>query len=897
MRKLGWLILLVAAPCFGQTASQFLSGTTLPATCTYGDVYAITTTFNTYYCSATNTWVQFVPLSGATFTGPVNAPTLEGTLFADQWQSPAGTGNNGISRALTNAAGCPAHTYACAIVAPTQYAKTEAQPWGGAFSPFSYPTGGPTSSQSPYSLGDQRFGALQEFTYYGTNYYPRLMYGSAVASPNSLYYGFNQSLLLESQTLGGGREMYPPGGDKTTDGTLAANHWKYTQGQTYGFAQFINGFGNGDLVGHFMDTGSYGGPATESDEGNESMRFNAFEQGVVFGATLSSISAGSDGSETIATTSQANNGTQGEGRIVIDLTKKYNTGYISQIVETSGYNLVTCTGCTLTSINGSSTQTTLSTAITNGGSSNNFPQSSVTLSVASSTGFTVGHIACVFDYDYECEKITAVATGTITIATDRIPHPVGAWVTTGGLAGYAWEATADEVCATATGSCTGLNGIQQPIDSNLASVVRYAVPIMANNGNIITLANGYNQLPGNASGYNGRAYTTMGSGGTVSLTVSGGAVTSCTASGGSGYGGILSPPQVSIAGTWTTAPIVNAYGTGVLSSCKVVTAGAGITGTPVATVVPTNSYATYPAAKVYGVYDASAGAVNGTLYTEPVAGTFAVNDSIEEPHYYLQHTNGMANGVGQYIPAQGDEPHQAISYGMTGIWQDDDAAAVFANGTSPSVYWGNPSSAPWVVGQGQLIPPQGIELNGPFSTGIFMGTPPSSSGDYDYFGSAAVLVLCGAVPCSQWTQGYNYLYAWNALGSPGLDFLNYQPPTGIWSLTSGGPGGGNPVPCTYTFSPTGLSYTGTTCSNPFPLKGTTGSIGGSALTAGTCSSATVSVSGATTSMAVEATPSTYPGDAIYWKGYVSASGTVTVKVCAAVAATPTASTYNVRVIP
>ena len=50
-------------------------------------------------------------------------------------------------------------------------------------------------------------------------------------------------------------------------------------------------------------------------------------------------------------------------------------------------------------------------------------------------------------------------------------------------------------------------------------------------------------------------------------------------------------------------------------------------------------------------------------------------------------------------------------------------------------------------------------------------------------------------------------------------------------------------------------------------------------------------------MAVEATPQTYPGDAIYWKAYVSAAGTVTVKVCAAIAATPTASVFVVRVIP
>ncbi len=82
------------------------------------------------------------------------------------------------------------------------------------------------------------------------------------------------------------------------------------------------------------------------------------------------------------------------------------------------------------------------------------------------------------------------------------------------------------------------------------------------------------------------------------------------------------------------------------------------------------------------------------------------------------------------------------------------------------------------------------------------------------------------------------------------------------------------------------------------LKGTSASIGGSALTAGNCASGTVPVTGSTTSMAVVVTPVTYPGDAYTWHGYVSATNTVTVKVCTNLAAggTPTASAYIVRVI-
>ena len=80
-----------------------------------------------------------------------------------------------------------------------------------------------------------------------------------------------------------------------------------------------------------------------------------------------------------------------------------------------------------------------------------------------------------------------------------------------------------------------------------------------------------------------------------------------------------------------------------------------------------------------------------------------------------------------------------------------------------------------------------------------------------------------------------------------------------------------------------------------PLVGTSGSIGGSALIAGQCANANVTITNATTSMDASVTPVTYPGDGITWKAYVSAADTVTVKVCAIVDATPTASVYNVRV--
>ena len=112
----------------------------------------------------------------------------------------------------------------------------------------------------------------------------------------------------------------------------------------------------------------------------------------------------------------------------------------------------------------------------------------------------------------------------------------------------------------------------------------------------------------------------------------------------------------------------------------------------------------------------------------------------------------------------------------------------------------------------------------------------------------------------------------------------------------------NSVQCNNTASPATpiactVAQTNTLLGLSQILMGTTGSIGGGVLTAGSCTSGTASVTGATTAMGVIATPVTYPGDGSTWLAYVSAGGTVTVKVCALVAVTPGATAYNVRVIP
>ena len=86
------------------------------------------------------------------------------------------------------------------------------------------------------------------------------------------------------------------------------------------------------------------------------------------------------------------------------------------------------------------------------------------------------------------------------------------------------------------------------------------------------------------------------------------------------------------------------------------------------------------------------------------------------------------------------------------------------------------------------------------------------------------------------------------------------------------------------------------------LGGTTSSIGGSALTLGQTATGTVSVSGASAAVAagatIIATPVTQgdPGAGFVVQAYLSGSDTITVSVICIVAGTPTATTYNVKVI-
>ena len=696
------------------------------------------------------------------------------------------TGDDFIASSIRD---CASRDEPCVVRVPQSASAKELQPFGATAERFgAVPLLGPKSSEPSAAVEDMRSGVPQWVVNQSQTSGPHAFSIPAfsmnsTSGPAGVNGMLPYTLELTNNAYSGGRNSYNMAGgygDKVNVASLFMRSYRYTQAQGGGDqSQSVVCLGNGDCVGHAMDTVSYGGPNTMADEGNESMRYEAIEGGQVFGGTVGNITTSADLSATITTATQTFNGYQGEGRMLIDLSKALSSGtssYVASIATGSGNLVVTCGGaCNWDSVYGASAHTALTAPVGNGSSNvNTFPQPNAVLPVSSSAGFTPGKIACIFDYDYECEEISAVPDGShVTIATMRLPHLPGAYVTTGGLAGYAFEFEADRVVPGKT------NGVSTMPDSALVSTVRQAIPIMySSQGNSLTLLYGAG-LPGAYAAYTGRAYRSMGgSGGSVQVTVSGGSVTACSASGGRGYINPQNPPQLQISGvTFTSAPqvYVSAISGGALSGCAVASPGAGISGAPAVSILPSNPYDIYPSTKVTGVYNASLGKVDGSFSTEPLSGSFAPGDAVEQPHYFLQGASGSRNVVGSYLPSIASGAHAGLGYALTGIWQGNDKGLAFANMSSPALYLGYPAADPWNIGHGQLGAPYGFNLFGPFGVGFLMDTPPLGSAVSP---AAVVNVRCGTLGCANWTSPYSVLKLRGYNGSSEvLDGLQYQPST------------------------------------------------------------------------------------------------------------------------
>ena len=756
--------------------------------------------------------VSLIQTGTQSMSGALNLPAMEGALNADRWQSPAGTGNNGIQMSLQQ---CLSQSYACSILAPALYAQTEAQPWGmGNTTDYGIPVNGPAATTTSGCVTDYRWGPPQVICHGGMSlgdnrHYAQPLFAQTVTSAGSGNTPHPAAALNLQQSVFGGTRDFD--GDETSLNTMITQMWVHSSGSQAGHNISLNSYAPGDSIP--LLTSAYSvGQGLAQNEGLE-WRSRLGETGNVPEGRLNTQTCGVTCTLSLAQT-QGATGSWGNDLAMIDVTHGYNAGYISS------FSAGTFTGSSAAnwdSTFGLTTATTTNTAaITSGsqtGGTNTMPLSNVTIPVASSTGFSTGKTACMFDSSdpsWQCSHITAVPDGThITVDVMNYPLTNNSTVSSGGLTGYGFGMDADWVVPGVT------NGMAVSAESGVNGIIRVIYPIVSNaSGNTLTIYD--------PSGLNGsistRSYSSAaGASGTASVTVSGGTVTACTATGGTGYSA-TNPPSIAITGiTYTTAPMVYPTVTsGALSGCIVLYAGAGIAGTPVTSVNP-NPYHIYPQGRTLNVYNGATGAVDGSaIVTTPVVGTFAVGDTLEQPHYFRMKLNGLNFGFNNY---QEGGQHSNFYFNTGGQFGSNDYEGQFVNNNDPTLYNGYPavSLTGYIPGRGQLTTPYGMVLSGPHRDGLVMGLPPYGGNGGSAMG--AVVVGCGtSAQCAAWNATYPVLNVNSSIltagGGQAEDILGYNPTAQSWQLTSGSTGyAGAGSSCTYTFGPSGASASGTGCTS------------------------------------------------------------------------------------
>lgn len=251
---------------------------------------------------------------------------------------------------------------------------------------------------------------------------------------------------------------------------------------------------------------------------------------------------------------------------------------------------------------------------------------------------------------------------------------------------------------------------------------------------------------------------------------------------------------------------------------------------------------------------------------------------------------------------------------IVGVWARSQTANGFHNNQPIQFQWINNSTVHWTsTGNGAVFVQQYIEGDGEwrwYYTAQQIGAADGNSGNLllvfnadathtlDYYAPVVIRIPNGTVSANEALEYAINLASYSGTSAAGdVSMLPTQrfrmsvPGSNFQYLWNGTPTADR------TITLPDASFTVAQTSQ-LPLSATSASIGGSAVGAGACASGTVSVTGATTSMAVKATPAADPGASFIPWAFVSSANTVTVRVCnfTSTSATPTATTYNVRVI-
>jgi hypothetical protein len=683
---------------------------------------------------------------------------LNGDVYASQYA--AGLGNNAIANALAS----PDCASGCQLKVEPTYTGTDG------VSGQNIPAGvtvtdlrGGSSSKTavnPLATG-ATFSSTENVSEIESMSVPEL----EAIRPGASSFGMT-TMTVEATATRGGSNLYPetvetPPYFKSTYGVLSLGGTYFTQGQHVQLNNVVTCYSVGDCLAGGQFVTSMGGYRDNGDEGTHPWDLQVGEDVRVYQGTCST--GCTTGSTSVYVTPTSANGTQGDGRFLIDKNpaKVISTGTLVAGTKT----IFGAAGFSGTSF---PVSVFLQTAQAATSQPANMAPGTVTLPIMTSglpnswySGSTAGlaatGVACVADPDgtstgrspnFEMANYSVVDATHLKLTLNKV-HVSGATVAVGGMCGYGLEQTVDTEI--------GIRQVFPVVGSMTPTEVYYAdggTPILGTFGSGATGA--YANLTQTI------ASVTRASG-IVTVTMTGGMLEdindlNMTISG---------VADASYNGTFvvtTTGPTTFTYAS----------AGADGTSSGGTSSIVTGGFAMYPMAEVLSVADPANKAVDGTFVLGANTVPWAAGDPVEEPHFYVNLVTSDVEFITQYMP-------RPVQYAQAG-----------------KVYFGNvgPGMHGWEVGNGAPVnsylgaggthglPDAAYQVGGPWSNDMEMEA-----------GATNVLYLhCNLHGCNRWNSGYNLFYMDAANG---WDYLNYQPQNSTvqWSL------GGTP----YTFSPGAFS--------------------------------------------------------------------------------------------
>ncbi len=701
--------------------------------------------------------VALAPVGSQTVVQPAGTQMqvnrLNGTSYPSQYVT--GLGNNGIGNTLASAdcaAGCDVKVDRGYASGEGYYAGSWNSDGGGGTHVEDERGGGRRDSflnpTSPVAPGQDAGEAVDVVS--TRNAAAEFASGRGTQEPTSV------GMFVTHEGLTGGNNLFPAGIEnvpyfKSNYAAMPVQGTYNTQGQHSLMPLAINCYGVGDCLIGAQVINASGGFRDEADEGSHPYDLALAEDVKVFAGTCS---AGCTAGSTLVTVGSITaQGTQGEGRFVIDknpakvITAGLLTGGTGQTSTRPG------AGATFSGSN-FPVSVFLATAQMAPSQANNIAAGMMTMAIATSgvpAGFATstaaipgggsagtGGVACVtepysgYPHNYEMVNYTVV-DGTHLQMTFNKVHRAGATIAVGGLCGYGLEETVD--------TARGIRQVFPVIGSYSATGLYYAggataiVGVSGQTGGFLNV-----NLPVATIARTNNVVTVTTAAG-FPLDVNGLTMT------------VAGVADASYNGSFT----VTTTGTNMLTYAA---SGPDGTSTGGSVAALTGGYALYPMAEVLGVFDAAAKSVDGQLTLAPNTVAWAQGDAVEEPHYYQEAVGGDITFVAQTTPrptlqrSSGIEFDLSASTGLLG-WQVNNAVPA-------QNYLGN---------GGTHAPPQAaFEVNG-----IWQQTMNAQAGEQSVFA-----IHCNSHGCGRWNSGYD-LFELDT--TAGFDWIRFQPMTSALTLS------------------------------------------------------------------------------------------------------------------